>query len=428
MNTSLNKRIYALVDCNNFYASCERAFMPLLKKQPIIILSNNDGCVVALSDEAKKLGLKVGNPVFQIKDIIIQHNIFVFSSNYELYGDMSRRVMNILAAESSELEIYSIDEAFVSLDGMQGDLAEYGRSLREKVLAHAWIPVSIGIGPTKTLAKIASKIAKKDPFAKGAVDLVNHPDLDRVLEQIPVDDIWGVGERKSGLLHSKQIHTALDLKNTSDNWVRKHLGGITGLKTTWELRGIPCIDLEPVRSDKKQIISSKSFGILVTDFRHLYEAVSTYTCLAAEKLRQQKSLAGSLSVLVGTNQFRTQDDQYHYTGYAKLPAPTSDTALLLNYAEQLLKKIYREGYNYKRAGVILTDIEPEVHCTPGLFGDCEDEEKRKALMKTIDKLNKANKGIIKFASNGLYQHWQMSRKLLSPCYTTRWNQVLTVKV
>lgn len=428
MENFSNSHIYGLVDCNSFYASCERAFNPELKNKPVVILSNNDGCVVALSNEAKKLGLKVGNPIFEVKDIIEKNQVYVYSSNYTLYGDISRRIMGILAAESSELEVYSIDEAFLSLDGMSGDLTEYGRSLKEKIKRWTWIPVSVGIARTKTLAKVANKIAKKDPYAKGVFDLVNYPDIDRILEQVLVDDLWGIGSRKSEKLHSNKIHTALDLKNANDEWVRKNLGGITGLKTVWELRGISCIDLELVRKDKKQIISSKSFGALVTDYRHLQEAVSTYTCQAAEKLRRQKSVAGGMTVFVGTNSFRKQDEQYHYSGYAKLPIPTNDSLTLINYAHQLLLKIFKDGFNYKRAGVMLTDIVPEGEYTPGLFVKSPNEEKRARLMKTIDELNRKGRGSIRIASNGIYQPWKMKRGRLSPCYTTRWDQLLTVRI
>ncbi len=424
---NLKRSIYGLIDCNNFYVSCERAFEPVLKNQPVVVLSNNDGCVVAASNEAKALGLKTGTPIFKVKDIVIKHNVFVFSSNYTLYADISRRVMGILAAESSEMEQYSIDEAFVSLNGMKGDLAEYGRILRSNILKWVWIPVSVGIAHTKTLAKIANRIAKKDPYARGSVDLTNHPDLDGVLEQILVDDIWGIGSRYAEKLHAARYHTALDLKNAPDAWIRQNLGGKVGMATAWELRGISCIPLELVRKDKQQIISSKSFSVPVEKKRHLMEALTAYASRAAEKLRAQNGLASGVMVTIATNYFKETAPQYSNAAFIRLSVGTSNTMEIVAAAEKLLDEIYREGFQYKRAGIMLTEIISEKDAAPELFSPgATANEKSTKLMKEMDEINRTKRGTLKLGSEGIYQPWKMKRSLLSRRYTTNWDEILTV--
>jgi DNA polymerase V len=423
---SSNKKIFALVDCNNFYASCERVFSPSLLNKPVVILSNNDGCVVALSGEAKALGMHVGTPIFQVKQLVEEHGVEVLSSNYTLYGDMSRRVMEVIGRFSPEVEYYSIDEAFLRLDGLNIERTGYGREIRRTVKKWTGIPVSVGIARTMTLAKIANRLAKKTARYEGVLDLTDSPDVDSFLENVPAGDVWGIGLRNSEKLELAGISTALQLKRANDEWVRKNLGGVAGLRTVWELRGSSCISLETARPDKKQIITSRSFGTPVGDFGALAEALSDYTGRCAEKLRRQKSLASSIQVFINTNHFKENEPQYSNSVTIALPEPTAYTPLLRDYAIAGLKKIFKEGYRYKKTGLMLCQIVPESSLDGLLFADRARLEKEKSLMSAMDSLNmKYGKNTVR-GGMGRCSRWAMRRNFLSRRFTTDWNELLWV--
>lgn len=301
------QKIFALVDCNNFYVSCERVFNPKLRGKPVIVLSNNDGCAVARSEEAKSIGVPMGAPVFMYQDLFRRHKVEMLSSNYTLYGDMSHRVMSTLSRFTPSMENYSIDEAFLDLSGFDHtNLTEYAKEIQATVKRWTGIPVSIGIAPSKTLAKIANKLAKKNPMCKGVLDITNHPRLDDFLQSINLEDVWGVGRQYTKLLMRNRILTALDLKNASDFWVKKHMT-IVGLRMVLELRGISCIELDELNEPKQEIIRSRSFGKSVTDLQELKEAVAFHTTRAAEKLREQHSIASYISAFIETNRFKIDE-------------------------------------------------------------------------------------------------------------------------
>ncbi len=422
--------IFALVDCNNFYASCERVFDPQLEGKPVVILSNNDGCAVALSNEAKALGIQVGTPVFTLKELIRKNGIQVLSSNYALYGDMSGRVMSVVSEFSPDYEIYSIDEIFLSLDGYRKDLTELGRRIRRKVRKWTGIPVSVGVARTKTLAKVANRIAKKNASFRSVLDLTARPDLDEFLARVSVEDIWGIGPKKGLFLHNQKIHTALDLKNVPDAFARKFLGGVTGLRTVWELRGVSCFPLENLPGPRREIISSRSFGKPVESFAHLSEAVSLYVTRAAEKLRRQGSLASVIQVFIHTNRFlRGSEPQYFNSAVRRLPRPTDSTPDLISAAVGLLRTIYRNGFRYKKAGIVLSDT-VNADGSPGeLFADPAVDREKSDLMKTVDAINaKWGREMVRFARSGAgLPVWIMRRENLSRRYTTSWDELLEVR-
>src|SRR3972149_3969523 len=420
--------VLALVDCNNFYVSCERVFNPKLKGRPVVVLSNNDGCVVARSEEAKALCIPMGAPAFMYEGLFKTHKVETYSSNYTLYDDMSRRVMGTLAQFTPEIEFYSIDEAFLNLSGFSHlNLTEYAKEIKARVMKWTGIPISIGIGPTKTLAKLANKLAKKNPLCGWVMDITNHPRLDDFLQSVDVEDIWGVGRQYSRLLKRRGINTALDLKNASDVWVKKHMT-IVGLRTVWELRGIPCIELEDLSEPNKQIIRSRGFGRPVDNLAELREAVTFHTTRAAEKLREQKLIASHISTFIEINRFKTEEPQYSKSAGCYLPEPTAYTPLLIKYALQCLDRIYREGFKFIRAGVVLIEIVPEDQIQLNLFVPSRPLEKDKSTMKAVDRINiKWGSNTIKYASSGLEQSWRMKRAKLSPRYTTNWDEMLVVK-
>ncbi|MGH7909534.1 MAG: Y-family DNA polymerase [Thermodesulfobacteriota bacterium] len=418
--------IFALVDCNNFYVSCERVFNPKLKGKPVIVLSNNDGCAVARSEEAKSL-IPMGAPAFKYQDVIKKHNIQVFSSNYTLYADMSHRVMSTLAQFTPEMEVYSIDEAFLSLTGFSHlNLTEYAKQIKATVMRWTGIPISIGISPTKTLAKIANKLAKKNPMCGGVLDLTNHPRLDDFLSSVKVEDIWGIGIRYTKLLNRNGIFTALDLKNAHDAFVKKNMT-VMGLRTVWELRGNPCIQDE-IDEPNKQIIRSRGFGRPVDNLNELKEAVTFHITRAAEKLREQKCNASHISTFIETNRFKTDSPQYSNSAGCYLPEPTAYTPLLIKYALNNLERIHKEGYRFVKAGVMLMGIVPEDQVQLSLLDPVRPIERDRALMKAVDKINTSwGSNTVKYASSGLDQEWRMRRAKLSPRYTTNWEEVLVVK-
>lgn len=406
--------MFGLMDCNNFYASCERVFNPALNGRPVIVLSNNDGCVIARSNEAKTLGIKMGVPVYQIKEAIYQHDIAVFSSNYTLYGDMSSRVMSILTSLAPEIEVYSIDEAFISLDGIK-DLQSLGANIVYKVARGTGIPVSLGIAQTKTLAKVANKFAKKYPAYNRVCIIDKEEKRIRALELTDISDVWGIGRRQSEKLERQGIKTAYDFTQLQGSWVRKNMT-VVGERTWKELHGISCIDMESAPPAKKQICTSRSFGKMVEDIDTMAEAVATHASTCARKLRQQKSYAVSLMVFIHTNNFREDLPQYWRNTVIKLPVPTSDTLEIVHYALAGLHAIFRKGYQYKKAGVIITEI-----VTGGVqqnLFDNVDRNKRERLMQALDKINGECHSYVKLAVQGNGRNWKLKQEQLSRRYTT----------
>ena len=418
--------MFALVDCNNFYVSCERVFNASLEGKPVVVLSNNDGCVIARSNEAKALGIKMGAPFFQNKDLFKKNNVQFYSSNYALYGDMSCRVMNTLQQFTPDLELYSIDEAFLSLDGFS-NLTQYGHRIRSTVKKHTGMPVSIGIAPTKTLAKVANKIAKKDLTLQGVLDLASVRDMDRLLETVAVEDIWGIGGRYAARLQGHGITNARQLKYADDAFVQKTMT-IMGLRTVHELRGEPCIELEQCPPPKKAIGCSRSFGTPVEALEELLESVSDYVSRAAEKLRAQNCAASSVQVYLTTNRFKNEP-QYANCLSCTLAAPSSYTPELIGCAQTCLKAIYRKGYHYKKTGILLTGLMPAKGLQLGLFaGHRAAVSQQKAIMQAVDGLNQRyGRKTVQFASSGIDKRWKMLQSFKSPCFTTRWGELQTVK-
>jgi DNA polymerase V len=417
-------RLFALVDCNNFYASCERLFRPELRGKPIVVLSNNDGCIVARSNEAKALGIAMGAPYFKSRAVIDEHGIQVFSSNYALYGDLSSRIMAVLREIEPEVEVYSIDEAFVGLPGGE-QAAEHGRLIRARVAQCVGIPVSIGIGPTRTLAKIANRFAKKDPRYGGVVDLAGAGDRAEFLAAVDVGEVWGIGGSGTRKLYGRGIRNALQLRDCDDGWIRKHLT-ITGLRTVLELRGTACIAGGSVQATRKSIISSRSFGSPVTNRADLREAIAFHAAIAAAKLRGQQSLAGAIQVFFHTNGFQHDVPQYSANLVLPLPRASSDTPTLIGVALKGLERIFKAGYRYQKAGVMLTDITPGA-CRQGeLFGALPPE--REGLMATVDRINrKWGRDTVQFAAAGLTKPWRMKQAYKSPAYTTSWEEIPVVR-
>jgi DNA polymerase V len=430
------KPVFALADANNFYASCERVFAPDLEGRPVVVLSNRDGCIIARSNEAKALGIKMGQPLFECQPLIKKHRVAVLSSNYTLYGDLSRRVMAVLAQFTPELEVFSIDEAFLSFAGIAAarDRASYARQIRQRVRQWTGIPLSIGVAPTKTLSKIANARAKKDPALAGVLDITDYSpaELDALLGTVAVEDVWGIGSHKAAYLTQHGYHTALDLKAASDGWIKKHLT-ITTLRTVYELRGISCLPLELAPPPKKAIARAKAFGRPVESLEELTEAVAAYLARAAEKLRAQRQKAGQLEIFVQTSHFREDEPRYASAIAMRLPTPTSYTPQLLHYARHLLTKIYRPGYRYAKAGVLLTDFARDDHLQLQLLAGSASEQlathaREKKLMAALDAINhKWGRESVRAGASGLAREWQSRPTNVSPRYTTRWAELLTVR-
>lgn len=420
-------KIFALVDCNSFYASCEKVFNPKLESKPVVVLSNNDGCIIARSQEAKDIGINMGEPAFKIKELIEKNKVNVFSANFSLYGDMSQRVMNALCKFSSDIEIYSIDEAFLDLTFLKGkDLNDYGHKIRNTVMQWTGIPVSVGIANTKTLAKIANNLAKKSEKSNGVLDLTPPQYLEKALAATPVGDVWGIGRQYEKFLRGNGIMTALDLIKSRDSWIKKHLK-IPGLRTVEELRGKSCISLDLTIADKQTICTSRSFGIPVSDYKDLEEAVSTFTSRCAEKLRKQKSCACIITVFVMTNRF-SKDAKYVNGKTLQLPVATDITSELTQYALTALKMIFRKGYKYKKAGVIISEITTASNIQQSLW-DNMNRAKHKELSEMLDKINSTmGHDVVKYAIQGTKKRWKLRQEKLSPCYTSRWNDILTVNI
>ncbi|RMF56777.1 MAG: Y-family DNA polymerase [Calditrichaeota bacterium] len=419
--------MFALVDCNNFYVSCERVFAPHLEGKPVVVLSNNDGCIVARSNEAKALGIKMGEPAFKRQDFLEQHRVAVFSSNYQLYGDMSERVMRTLAEIVPEIEIYSIDEAFLDLRSYRKNfnLEELARHIQRRVKQWTGIPVSVGVAPTKTLAKVANHLAKKSPGKNGVCILSDPEEITDVLRTLPVEEVWGIGMQYQKFLNKHGITTALELRNAPDAWVKKHLT-VVGLRLVKELRGVSCLPLEMVQAPRKGICTSRTFGNLVEDYESLREAIATFASNCAAKLRQQHSCTKMVSVFIYTNPFLIDEPQYSNCKMVLLPEATNVTPELVRYALWGLKLIYKPGYKYKKAGVLMTHIVPEDQVQTHLFYQV-DRKRYTALMKSVDRIQqRMGKGTIKYAVEGTRHPWKLRQERLSPQYTTRWSDILTI--
>lgn len=417
--------LFALLDCNNFYVSCERVFNPGLEGQPVVVLSNNDGCIIARSNEAKALGIRMGEPYFRARLLLKQHRVRVFSSNYALYGDMSQRVMEVLGRLEPEVEVYSIDEAFVRLpQGSVEGLLANGRHIRTTVKKQTGIPVSIGFGPSKTLAKLANRMAKQHPEHGGVFAIMPDSDMAGSLSKIAAGDVWGIGSRSARKLAGNGIRTAWDLSRADERWLKKHLS-ITGVRTMHELQGISCFPLEEAPEPKHSIACSRSFGILVTDGGEMHEAAAAYVSRAAEKLRAQQCKAGCLTLYLTTNRFRTDLPQYADSRTVTLPCPTADTAELIGQAVRCLKELFRPGYAYQKVGVVLSDLSPDHFQQPDLFRI--PRRNRDDLLQALDRINRRwGKDTLQYASAGLRQSWHHKQELKSPSYTTNWRELPVV--
>jgi len=415
--------MFALADCNSFYVSCERVFNPRLLGKPVVVLSNNDGCVVARSKEAKAAGIAMGVPAHKNKELFRQQGVIVCSSNYTLYGDLSSRVMETMRQFTPDIQVYSIDEAFLYFEQCT---VEYAAKIKQTVYQWTGIPISIGLGPTKTLAKVANELSKKSP--NGIYIFKDKKHIDEVLQNFPVEDVWGIGRNITAFLRSSGIRTAKELCNAEDAWIKKHLT-VVGLRTAMELRGIPCLELEEVPPSKKNIMSSRSFGRPVTTWEDMSEALAAYTAQAAEKARRQKSLASFLMVFVETNAFSNQP-YYSKSAVVTLPQPTAYTPDLIHHAKTALRKIFRTGFQYKKTGIMLGELVPEDSFQQDLFGARPEEQlKQRNLMELLDKTNKNfGRKVLKTAAEGFSQTWQMRRENCSKHFTTRWGDLLTVRI
>jgi DNA polymerase V len=419
--------MFALVDGNNFYVSCERVFNPQLRDKPVVVLSNNDGCVVARSNEVKALGVKMGTPWFQMKDLARQHGILALSSNYSLYADMSSRMMAVLGTYSPDQEVYSIDECFLGMQGFTHfDLVEHGQSIRRQVLQWIGIPVCVGYGETKTLAKLANHCAKKGlAGVEGVCDLtrLSRSERSRIFAALPVNEVWGVGRRLTEQLGARGITTVEQLR-TADAETLRQAFSVVLEKTVRELNCTPCLDMETVAPNKQQILSSRSFGAYVYTLPELQEAVALYMSRAAEKLRRQGSMAGMVQVYIRTNPFKENAPQYQRGVNVPLTEATDDTLRLIRAAHWGLKRLYRSGYAYQKAGVVLLDLRPRSHAQMDLFSTLPN---RHALMQVMDRINASfGRGTLRTAAEGIRPAWRMKRERMSPAYTTRWDQLAEV--
>jgi DNA polymerase V len=420
-------KVYALVDCNNFYASCERSFNPKLKNKPIIILSNNDGCIIARSDEAKKIGIPMGSPIHECRDLAEKNNAIILSSNFVLYGDISDRVMSILRKYTPDLEIYSIDEAFLELSHLKiSNYSDYASKIVEDVKRSLGIPISIGIAPTKTLAKLANRKAKKNASETlGVLSLMDEEKRKEIFHKATIDEVWGIGWRSSSFFNKNGIYTVEDFVNTSETWVRS-MTSVTGSRTQLELKGIPCIEIDSNPDKKKGILSSRSFRNAVEDYRYLAEAVASYTARAAEKLREDGQLAKMVTVFLMTNKHKDNLPQYSNSCTEVLPYSTFYTPDLVKYALDALKKIYQKGYEYKKAGIYLTGLVPTESYQPSFL--YENFEKKTTMIKIMDVMNhKHGRDTLTFAAQGTIQPWRMKQENTSQNYTTSWEELILAK-
>ena len=419
----MKKKVFALIDCNAFYVSCERVFNPKLNNKPVVALSNNDGCIIARSKEAKALGIKMGVPLFKVKDIVERENVIVFSSNYTLYADMSRRVMNIISEFTPSIEVYSIDEAFIELTNMNVDYESYARHMRKVILQYTGIPVSIGIASTKTLTKVANHIAKDDESLEGVCSLIQYKNLDQVLEDTNIADVWGVGRQLSKKLIANGIFNAKLLKNCEDAWVRKMMS-VNGLKTVSELREISCLDLEETSATRKSCCTTRSFGKPLINLEDIEQAVTTFARRATERIRGENLIASTVSVFLRTNPF-DRNRYYSNSSTTTLSYPTYDTMQIVKTALQLTKIIFRENYKYKKAGVLLSGFYEKGTETKDLFSEARYRSPK--LMSAVDQINERyGSDTIQIATECQMGKWKQKRKNCTQSYTTQLDNVLLI--
>jgi DNA polymerase V len=418
--------MFALVDCNNFYASCERVFRPELNTKPIVVLSNNDGCVIARSNEAKALGIAMGEPAFKLKELFRTNGVHVFSSNYALYGDMSQRVMKMLSKYSDNIEVYSIDESFLRFDGGFSEFRELGEEIRLAVTKGTGIPISLGFAPTKALSKVANKISKKFANTTNFVHVIDSDSLRiKALKWFPIEDVWGIGGQHAKRLKKQGVIKAYDFTMLPDEWVRKNMS-VIGLRLKHELQGIPTLDLD-VPTSKKNIATTRSFDKDYEKLVDLEERVSTYASICAEKLRRQKSYCTALMIFVHTNGFRKELEQYSRNIVVQLPFASNSSLEIVKNSLWGLRKIYKSGYKYKKAGVIILDIVPDNPQQLGIFQN--PDSRHTPLMSDLDKLNSIyGQQKVKLANQDLGRTWKMKQEHLSPRYTTKLSDVITINV
>lgn len=411
---------YFLIDCNSFFVSCEQVFNPKLQGKPVVVLSNNDGCVVARSKQAKALGIPMGAPAYQYKELFKAQKVTVLSSNFTLYGDMSQRVMHVLSRFSEEMEIYSIDEAFLRIESE--DPVAIAREIKRVVLKWTGIPVSIGIGTTKTLSKVANDIAKK---GDGVFAFSDPTQIDAVLEKLPVQEIWGIGRQLSAALQEAGIYNARAFKDAPDHWIKKRFS-VMLVRTACELRGIPCLEFNELPVPRKSITCSRSFGKAVTKIEEIQEALASYTATAAETLREEELLPSFVTVFLMTSPFREQS--YSNSATITLEEPTAFTPELVAKAKSALQHIFRPGYVYKKVGIIMGGFTPKMSYQPDLFhSDEKQKAKQTRAMQVVDNLNaRFGKSAVQFAGEGITKHWKMKRGNASPRFTTSWDEILKI--
>ena len=419
------RHVFACVDCNNFYVSCERVFDPRLARRPVVVLSNNDGCVISRSEEAKALGVRMGAPYFRVRSLCEREGVAVLSSNYALYGDVSRRVMETLAGFSPGLELYSIDEAFLNLSHLAGDaLTELAREMRARVARWTGVPVSVGVAPTKTLAKLAATVAKRSAKSRGVVNLLDERHAASALERTAVGDVWNVGPSLARRLIGAGVETAAQLRAADERaWRRR--GGVAVGRIIMELRGVSCLPLALARPARKSAVCSRSFGRPVESLAELREAVATYASRAAEKIRRERLAAGALAVFVSTGRFGGAP-QYINNAVIALPVATNYTPELIAGARRGVERIYREGFRYKKAGVMLLDLVPAAPAQGAMFDGVE-RGRAERLMRAVDSVNaRMGAETLRFAASGFAREWEMLRGRRSPRYTTCWDELLKV--
>jgi DNA polymerase V len=420
--------MFALADCNNFFASCERVFRPDLQGKPVIVLSNNDGCAIARSNEAKALGIKMGAPLFKIRHLVEKHDIAVFSGNMALYGEMSQRVRWVLGEFAPSVEVYSIDEAFLDLRGMNDiDFDAYAKEISAQCWKMTSIPVSVGIAPTKTLAKIASKLCKQYPKLRGGCYMHRAQDIEKVLRKYPIEDVWGIGRKSAAKLHERYVKTAYEFTCLPESAVQK-LMGITGVRTWKELQGIPCIEFEDGFEAKQSICVSRSFSTEIYDLKELQEQIANFASDMAEKLRKQHSVTSEVTVFAYTNRFREDLPQTHSSSLVTYTTPTAEQRTIVASAVQATSDLFRSGYGYKKAGVIATGIMDQSDIMLSMFEDTDSIEREHKITSALDAINSTfGAGTVKLAVQGS-GHIKSTRENQSPHYTTRWTDLPKVSV
>jgi DNA polymerase V len=424
MSSIQRTRKLALVDCNSFYVSCERLFNPRIRRKPVVVLSNNDGCIISRSNEAKALGIKMGEPYFKAKNIIIKNKVEVFSSNYSLYGDLSRRVMRTLKRFNSEIEVYSIDEAFLDLSNFpDNEVEKIGKEIRETVLQWTGIPTSIGIAKTKTLSKVANHIAKKKQ--SGVTSLIGIENLDPILEKVEINDVWGVGRQLTKFYQKNGIYNAKQLKNKSNTWIKKS-SNVLGSRTAMELRGVPCINLETTQTKRKSCVVSRSFGKRIEKFQELKEAVANYCLNASEKIRSESLVAKAITVFVRTSPFQRNFGYYSNAKTIDFPIATNNSIETVKTAIAILENIFKNGYQYQKAGVMLTGLHDD-DGRKNLFSS-EKDEKIDSLMRSIDNTNyRYGRSTLSLASAGVQKKWNMRRQYSSKIDTADFYCLPTIR-